>query len=292
MANYVYNTIYLKGSKTAMAGLINKGLRGNQSSLRVDSSMSGEEIVRFLETLNKPLEMRSFIPRPRTFDRWDTTNDCRSLYIWFTGGYDMPEEQRTKELKEQRHQAVTDYMHAHPDLFRLLTNDEEQPFCPKGTKYYDRADYDRAVRMMCPDMYVVYRRYCRAYKRAKRYQQAKYGVVGWYDWNCRTYGCKWSMPFEQWKLEKETDDSLVLSAYMETPWSPPIPFFDFLNKQDGITLFAHGYEEQASYGFFADGIKDDVEWFEPDKSITDIGDAFDYIGKRIRECKDTLLSTL
>ena len=102
--------------------------------------------------------------------------------------------------------------------------------------------------MMYPELVEEYKKYVRGYKRAKAYQAKKYGAVGWYDWNGKNYGCKWSMEIERWAVVKETDDCFCLSAFTETPWAPPISFFDFLNKKEGIIY----YPFLICYGFIAD----------------------------------------
>lgn len=58
------------------------------------------------------------------------------------------------------------------------------------------------------------------YKAATKLQMEQYGVVGWYDYNCKTYGCKWDSGLE---IKSQYDGELTL--YCNTPWSPPINFF-------------------------------------------------------------------
>lgn len=54
------------------------------------------------------------------------------------------------------------------------------------------------------------------FKQATREQREKYGVVGWYDYNCKMYGCKWD---SELVVESEGDTEIVLSG--DTPWSAP-----------------------------------------------------------------------
>ena len=58
------------------------------------------------------------------------------------------------------------------------------------------------------------------YKAATKLQAEQYGVVGWYDYNLETYGCKWDSRVE---VKSHTDDGLILIC--DTPWSAPTNFF-------------------------------------------------------------------
>jgi hypothetical protein len=138
-------------------------------------------------------------------------------------------------------------MLAHPAVFQkvLLEKDPlfSDPDADEVTFGFEYADKVRALRMLHPELILEYEKYARGYKRAKAYQQKKYGVVGWYDWNCKYYGCKWDMDFENWELQCERGESVVLSAQMETPWSEPMAFIEYINKiDDGIKVYAYGYE--------------------------------------------------
>ncbi len=70
------------------------------------------------------------------------------------------------------------------------------------------------------------------YKAATKEQMEQYGVVGWYDYNCKTYGCKWDSPID---TECQVDGELTLSC--ETPWSPPINFFLTMSERYPKLIF-------------------------------------------------------
>ena len=57
------------------------------------------------------------------------------------------------------------------------------------------------------------------YKRATQEQKEKYGVVGWYDYNCKYFGCKWDCYVE---IDERTDEQVVLRT--DTPWAAPEMF--------------------------------------------------------------------
>ena len=54
------------------------------------------------------------------------------------------------------------------------------------------------------------------FKKATAEQREKYGVVGWYDYNLATFGCKWDTEVE---VEYEGEEEVALNT--DTPWSAP-----------------------------------------------------------------------
>ncbi len=256
MANYINNTFFIKGTKQAVVDLLNLGLKRTKTGKRISIQMSGEEMVSFLNGMERCLQFSSFIPRPKTFDVYDTTNSMMDFVYWYANGC-MGFPHYDNDMSKKRMTEIYEYIEAHLELFPPIEDKEEEKEktdCDiffealeeqesKPTKVYNYPDYkSKALRMMHPELVKQYEKYVFGYKRAKAYQQLKYGVVGWYDWNCKNYGCKWSMNIEWWAVVKETDDCFCLSAYTETPWASPITFFDFLNKKEGITVYAYCFE--------------------------------------------------
>lgn len=270
MANYVYNTFFIKGTKQSVADLLNLGLKRTKTRNRVSAQMSGEEMVSLLNGMERSLQFSSFIPRPKTYDEYDTTNTMRNFIGWYacgcTGACNYDADTYQKRMVE-----INEYIETRPELFPPIEQPEKEKtdfdiFAdavenqdPTMTKVYNNPEeYQlKALRMMHPELVEQYEEYVRGYKRAQAYQQLKYGAVGWYDWNCKNYGCKWSMEIERWAVVKETDDCFCLSAFTETPWSPPIAFFDFLNKKEGITIYAYCFEPFA-WACLCNGRTDEV----------------------------------
>lgn len=262
MAEYSDTTLYIKGSKKAVVDFLNRGLKGNKSKDRIPLRKTGEEIVALLNGLEKPLQMGSYLPRPKTFDTWDTTNKLRDYYQWYINGCVRHSDH---EILKERVKEIEDYMLAHPSDFQKVPLEKDELFgSPDEAEGFLYSDYARALRMLHPELIQEYETYVRGYKRAKAYQQKKYGVVGWYDWNVKYYGCKWDEKFENWKLISERDDSIVLSARMETPWAVPIAFIEYINQIGGITIYA--YCGEAFVFFFSyNGKTGKVVWRDPDK---------------------------
>lgn len=236
MANYVDSTVFINGSKRAIVDFLNKGLKNNKLSLRVSTRMPGEQIASLLADLDREhcLATFSFLPHPRTFDHWDTTNKMLSFSAWYG-----------------KNDEIYDFMLAHPSDFQpveKLQEEEELPFdvvCeePIGSlpPRFEWDDYDRALKIMHPELIASYRKYVRGYRRAVAYQKKKYGVVGWYDWAGKHHGCKWAA-FEKWKCLKDENGIMCLTAEVESPWAPPITFFEYMNALEGITVYAYGRE--------------------------------------------------
>ncbi|EKX32493.1 hypothetical protein GUITHDRAFT_148576 [Guillardia theta CCMP2712] len=50
----------------------------------------------------------------------------------------------------------------------------------------------------------------------------------WFHWNVQRYGTKWDVPDPTWER-----DDLAFHLKFETAWSPPIPFYKFIESADG-----------------------------------------------------------
>lgn len=239
MANYVDSTVFINGSKRAIVDFLNKGLKGNKLSLRVYSRMAGEDIAAQLNTLDREhcLTASSFFPHPKTFDYWDTTNKMLSFIGWYENKFNG------------KSQEIYDFMLAHPDDFQPIEEQQEEEILPFDifgdeptgplSPRFEPEDYDRALKMMHPELIASFSKYVRGYRRAQAYQQKKYGVVGWSDWVAKHHGCKWAA-FEQWKCLKDDDGILCLTSEVESPWCAPITFFQYINSLKGLNVYAYG----------------------------------------------------
>ena len=83
------------------------------------------------------------------------------------------------------------------------------------------------------------------FKRATEEQRTKYGVVGWYDYNVKTFGCKWD---SEVRVENINDTEINLSA--DTPWSAPENWLRTISaKYPDLTFHLHALYEE---GFWED----------------------------------------
>lgn len=83
MANYVYNTFFIKGSKQSIVDFINRGLKGCKSSVRFSADMSVAKIANCLMEPGTPVSMQSYMPtgcpENEPFDIWNIryeTEEC------------------------------------------------------------------------------------------------------------------------------------------------------------------------------------------------------------------------
>ena len=93
------------------------------------------------------------------------------------------------------------------------------------------------------------------FKQATKEQLEKYGVVGWYDWNCANYGCKWNMDFD--RFDRVSDTELVIEV--DTPWSAPANFLLTISKRyPELTITAESHYEEGEWETieFQDGCYD------------------------------------
>ena len=277
MANYVYSTLILNGSKEAIVNLLNKALKHDKSSKRLSARMTGKRIA----SLTYCLTESSFLPRPKTYDHWDTTNSVNSFFNWFCHGCknDQPAHltKALSKLSEKRHAEIYNYLVAHPELFKplptgyrtalhLADKDSETSESSKQPKpRFPSEYYNHALELLHPKLLPAYRRYVRGYYRARKYQQDKYGAVGWREWSNLNYGCKWAT-FGGWKCLRDENGVLCLAAHVQSPWSPPHKIFDYISSQDGITAYAHGYDI-CEWGYTYVGTTHELTIIDPSKDI-------------------------
>lgn len=225
----ISNFIFIKGSKQSIVDFINRGLEGSRVKKRVSDSMSGAEIVNRLNDHGYPISMTSYIPMPRTYLTYDTTNTVMCFYSWYVermGYYDMIDSR----ISHARQKELDDFIDSRKDVF--------------GGKAPGFNDYNCAMEMLHPELKEAYRLYQHNYYQAKSYQKRKYGIIGWLDW-CRTnYGCTWPAPFDVWRLYKETGDSLCLAIEMNVSELIPDVFLRYMNSIDGLTVYAYGNDNE------------------------------------------------
>ena len=190
----------INGSKEDIVNLLNKAFKHDKVSKRLSAQMTGKKIA----SLTYCLTASSFIPRPKTFDNWDTANSVNSFFDWYRHGCKNRQPSRTKAsmgLFEKRHDEIYNYIITHPEVFKPLPDDSydrvfhsidkesgtivlRKPSKPHFPSEY----YDQALELMHPKLLPAYRKYLRGYYRARQYQQDKYGASGWYEWTHQNYG--------------------------------------------------------------------------------------------------------
>jgi len=244
------NIIFIKGSKQSIVDFINRGLKGCNSKVRISADMSGEQIADRLNGHGCPIAMRSYLPMPATFYNYDTTYGLLCFCTWYQCGCHQNADNYDPQLAHARWQEIHDYLQAHPERY---TGDE--------TGNYEYADFDKALKVLHPELIEPYRKYKRGYYNAVSYQRRKYGVEGWEEWGLKHYGCPRSVPLDMWKLKHETEDELCLSFQAIDALSYPIAFLKFINGFEGITVYAYGFDDCIYPSWYQyNGRKEEVVW--------------------------------
>lgn len=177
MPNWVSNVLYVKGTESHILQFLKDGNKNKKVNLN---------------SLPK-LSLRSWIPIPKTFFNYDTTNNVWDFTTWF-------------------HKKIV------PDL-----------------RYYPL--------IISSEVYNLYKnqynKYKKGYNRAKIYQKKKYGVVGWYNYNLLTLGCKWNCEFD---VINYTSD--LLEIRFDSPWETPYSWVQTMsNKYPDLEFIIYYIEE-------------------------------------------------
>jgi hypothetical protein len=98
------------------------------------------------------------------------------------------------------------------------------------------------------------------YKQATKEQAEKYGAVGWYDWRCMYYGCKWDMTFDV--MDRTSDTNLCIQV--DTPWSAPSEF---------LLTISERYPELSinAYSVYEEGEWETIEFHDGDYDVVESG---------------------
>lgn len=82
-------------------------------------------------------------------------------------------------------------------------------------------------------------------------QIEKYGAVGWYDYNCKTLGCKWNFSLnenEDASIVEVQDGIFRITFTCRTPWSMPLAWCGSMrNVAEGLRVFIKANEESSAY---------------------------------------------
>ena len=99
------------------------------------------------------------------------------------------------------------------------------------------------------------------FKKATAEQREKYGVVGWYDYNLATFGCKWDSEVE---VESEGEEEIILTA--DTPWSAP---------EQWLRTISAKYPELTFnlYAQYEEGFWEEMDFHNGRKAEIDSGEA-------------------
>jgi hypothetical protein len=92
------------------------------------------------------------------------------------------------------------------------------------------------------------------YEKAKEYQQLTYGVVGWYDWNCRNLGTKWDaiiITKEEFDNavnacdDEDDENGCIVECCFDTAWTPPIEWLEKMIRENPALYFDMWSDEES-----------------------------------------------
>ena len=99
----------------------------------------------------------------------------------------------------------------------------------------------------------------------------------WYDWRWASWGTKseaCDLHVEITKLPPEADGLVLVEAYFNTAWAPPIPFLIEFERQTSIPVVCHYYEPNEEFsGIYRDGLVESYD-FNPDGVPKEIYEEF------------------
>lgn len=88
------------------------------------------------------------------------------------------------------------------------------------------------------------------FKKATKEQKEKYGVIGWYDYNCLTFGCKWDSEVQ---VKDSIDRENLITLITDTPWTTPNNWLISLSEKypkltfNNVAHYEEGFVEEYSY---------------------------------------------
>lgn len=259
MPNWVYNTIAVKGKKKDVIEFMKK----MNKNISIDDSK--DTIINALNNCTKKPSFSTFVPMPKTFRDYDTTNHYNgkdvhhevtnrtNLYVNLKLKEDVDRTNFYKSFRDANKYIIdsNDDKDAVISYLCLILFNEFSLVSGLGgdkvekiVKDYANALYDEVT----------------AYKKATKHQKEKYGVVGWYDWSYANYGVKWNADFSEFCID-EINDEYLFKFYCETAWNVPNEFLIKLREMYPNLRFAvRTYEEQPAFnGYF--NVDDDC-WIE------------------------------
>lgn len=253
MPNWSYNKIAVRGKKEKVVAWFNKGLAiEKREPLSVD--MACDKIAEVLNNSNLSLE--SFIPMPQTYHDYDTTNQICSVMYWLNSL--LYNGKAVKKIQKHFNRWLYDHFgydntkmnFVGIERLKKLALKRQTPFIECTRLYLLAIENDEKL------MSVVnseYEKYVEGYNAAKVYQQETYGVVGWYDWCRKNFGCKWNAEFYNVSVTELANGEIVVYFHCATPWSIPNEWLGTMqdeNKED-LTFFCRSEEESGLWnGYF------------------------------------------
>ena len=82
---------------------------------------------------------------------------------------------------------------------------------------------------------------------------------GWYDWNVRNWGTKWDFGKDEYTEAAVIEDNKVVISF-NTAWSPPVEFYDKLQKMKFMVYATYWEPGLAFCGIYDNGVDDCINY--------------------------------
>lgn len=260
MPNWVYNTIAVKGNKKDLINFLKNGIANTSIPVSDDFDTL---LANIQNDADNKLRMSNFRPIPKVFQDFDTTNhpNGRGLHYFI-----MQELKLTDKFKGIEN--ANDYLYeklklanekisnfvknnGYANIFAYKQIEEITDHILKLDTQHTIADRDK-VKDLLGEFFDKLVSEVKAYCDATAIQEKEYGCVGWYYYNLKHFGTKWDMRLTDWDSWYVDDNTSVIIFKVETAWSIPNAWLEYLaEKYPNLGFAVRTYEEQPAWnGYF------------------------------------------
>lgn len=261
MPNWVYNTVAVKGSKADLINFLKNGI----SNTTIPVSDDFDTLLANIQNdADNRLRMSNFRPIPKTFQDFDTTNHPNGIGLHYCiaeelkltekfKGIDKANDYLYGKLKLANETITNLTLQKSRDIQRVAYNYENEI-----TKHLLKLDTQNTITDSHEVEIIIGQFFDRligevkAYCNATAIQEKEYGCVGWYDYNLKNFGTKWDMQLTDWDSWYVDDNTSVIIFKVETAWSIPDEWLEYLaEKYPNLGFAVRTYEEQPAWnGYF------------------------------------------
>lgn len=230
MPNWSTNTIAVFGKKENVINFINDALTALGKS-QVNDVVEGADALRSLDIVT----MGTWRPMPEVFTQFDTTN--------------QKDEDLLERIAKKEWANIT--LEALPDYARIAVENamkRKKLTLATNRKLRDAQD-----------------RYNKEWDEARKTQKEKYGVVGWFDYNCDVrFGTKWDADLDGFEVIQGKNAEGITFNCM-TAWSRPDLWCKYISEKYGVHVVIWATEESGNYlGYGVLTEEGDLDWHDYD----------------------------
>ena len=260
MPNWVYNTIAVKGNKKDLINFLKNGI--SNTSIPVSDDLD-TLLANIQSDADNKLRMSNFRPIPKTFQDFDTTNHPNGRGLHYYIEQELKLTDKFKDIENANvylyeklklaNEKITNLVKAngYANIFAYKQIEEITDHILKLDTQHTIADRDK-VKDLLGEFFDKLVSGVKAYCDATAIQEKEYGCVGWYDYNLKHFGTTWDMLLTDWDSWYVDDNKSVIIFKVETAWSIPDAWLEYLaEKYPNLGFAVRTYEEQPAWnGYF------------------------------------------